>query len=142
MEEAKAADRLGLGCVFVRHPSGRFDDAVLAASRRHPELEVRPPLARDRFLRLLATARLVVTDSGGTQEECMLLRTPVLVARARSERPVVDPRVALVDPSDEVGFARGLHDLVERTANTGGPAVVRREPSAADAVLRAIARTA
>src|SRR5262245_10497555 len=47
---------------------------------------VRPLLYRD-FLSILASAHFVLTDSGGIQEEAPYLGKPVLVARARTERP-------------------------------------------------------
>ena len=47
---------------------------------------VRPLLYRD-FLSIVASAHVVLTDSGGIQEEAPYLGKPVLVARTRTERP-------------------------------------------------------
>ena len=47
-----------------------------------------PPLSYNDFLALLAEARLVVTDSGGVQEEATALSLPCLTLRAETERPV------------------------------------------------------
>ncbi len=58
-----------------------------------PELEglanvlVREPMAYGPFARLLARAHLVLTDSGGLQEEAPALGKPVLVMRETTERP-------------------------------------------------------
>ena len=45
------------------------------------------PLAYDRFVGAMRRAHLIVTDSGGVQEEAPALRKPVLVTREQTERP-------------------------------------------------------
>jgi len=47
---------------------------------------LREPMAYDDFLELFRSADIVVTDSGGIQEEACTLRKPVLIARERTER--------------------------------------------------------
>ncbi len=47
---------------------------------------IAPPLMYAQFARLLANASLVLTDSGGVQEEAPALGVPVLVMRDRTER--------------------------------------------------------
>jgi UDP-N-acetylglucosamine 2-epimerase (non-hydrolysing) len=46
------------------------------------------PLGYLDFLRLMAEARLVLTDSGGIQEETTILKVPCLTLRESTERPV------------------------------------------------------
>ena len=46
------------------------------------------PLGYLDFLRLMAEARLVLTDSGGIQEETTILKVPCLTLRENTERPV------------------------------------------------------
>lgn len=53
-----------------------------------PGVRVLPPLGYLDFLALLASARLVATDSGGVQEEATALDLPCLTLRASTERPV------------------------------------------------------
>ena len=45
------------------------------------------PLDYPHFTRLIGIATLILTDSGGVQEEAPALGTPVLVMRATTERP-------------------------------------------------------
>jgi UDP-N-acetylglucosamine 2-epimerase (non-hydrolysing) len=47
-----------------------------------------PPLDYDEFIALEAEARLVITDSGGLQEETSVLGVPCLTYRSNTERPI------------------------------------------------------
>lgn len=79
-------------------------EAVLgdvAAVHRLPPLEYLP------FVALLGRCHLVVTDSGGIQEEAPGLGKPVLVARDTTERPeAIDAGTALLAGTDGDGIAR------------------------------------
>ncbi len=57
----------------------------LAAMNR---LRVTDPLGYLDFLKLMSEARMVLTDSGGIQEETTILRVPCLTLRENTERPV------------------------------------------------------
>ncbi|CAN5428804.1 UDP-N-acetylglucosamine 2-epimerase (non-hydrolyzing) [soil metagenome] len=52
-----------------------------------PRIIVTPPLPYRELLNLNAHARIVVTDSGGLQEECMIWGTPCVTLRPNTERP-------------------------------------------------------
>lgn len=52
-----------------------------------PNLRLTEPLGYLDFMKLLAHARLVMTDSGGIQEETTVLGVPCLTLRANTERP-------------------------------------------------------
>lgn len=51
-----------------------------------PGVHLLPPLVYPQFLKLLTRAALVLTDSGGVQEECAVLGIPLLIARNVTER--------------------------------------------------------
>jgi len=53
-----------------------------------PGLRLTEPLGYLEFLNLMANARLVLTDSGGIQEETTILGVPCLTLRENTERPV------------------------------------------------------
>jgi UDP-N-acetylglucosamine 2-epimerase (non-hydrolysing) len=53
-----------------------------------PDLRVTEPLGYLEFLNLMANGRLVLTDSGGIQEETTILGVPCLTLRENTERPV------------------------------------------------------
>ena len=54
----------------------------------HFSLQLIEPLGYLDFLKLMAHARVVLTDSGGIQEETTILGTPCLTLRENTERPV------------------------------------------------------
>ena len=73
--------------VFPMHPR----TAAALSSRlggRRLQLTVTEPLGYLDFLGLMADARLVLTDSGGIQEETTVLGVPCLTLRENTERPV------------------------------------------------------
>ncbi len=88
--------KLGLPVLLPLHPRTR------AAADRHglaaalDRLRPLPPVDHRTFLGLARLARLLVSDSGGVQEECTVLKRPLIVVRNSTERP----------ESVEAGFAR------------------------------------
>ncbi len=81
------AGRLEIAYPVHRNP--HVDGPMRARLAGHANLHLLPPLDYPRFLQLLCRARLVLTDSGGVQEEAAALGVPLLVARHTSERPEV-----------------------------------------------------
>jgi UDP-N-acetylglucosamine 2-epimerase (non-hydrolysing) len=80
-----------LPLVFPMHPRTRAaaDAAGLGAlSALSPGLRVIEPLSYRENLGLMAEARLVLTDSGGMQEETSVLDIPCLTLRENTERPI------------------------------------------------------
>jgi UDP-N-acetylglucosamine 2-epimerase (non-hydrolysing) len=73
--------------VFPVHPrtQQRMDQAGIA---HHPQLHLTPPLGYLDFLCLLSKATLVLTDSGGIQEETTALGVSCLTLRTNTERPI------------------------------------------------------
>lgn len=79
------------------HPSPRVRDVLMDRLGSHARVRLTAPLGYTQFVAALDGAALVLTDSGGVQEECAALGKPVLVLRENTERPEgVDWGVALV----------------------------------------------
>ncbi len=75
--------------LFPAHPRTRQAlERVLPARRATARLRVLEPLGYLEFLSLQRRARVVITDSGGVQEETTFLRVPCLTVRENTERPV------------------------------------------------------
>jgi UDP-N-acetylglucosamine 2-epimerase (non-hydrolysing) len=60
----------------------------LAGIHLHDRIKVIEPLGYLAFLGLMARARMVLTDSGGIQEETTVLHVPCLTLRENTERPI------------------------------------------------------
>jgi UDP-N-acetylglucosamine 2-epimerase (non-hydrolysing) len=73
--------------VLPVHPNPRVREALLPAVTGLANVLVVEPLAYGEFARLLDRATIVLTDSGGVQEEAPSLGKPVLVMRDTTERP-------------------------------------------------------
>jgi UDP-N-acetylglucosamine 2-epimerase (non-hydrolysing) len=73
--------------VLPVHPNPRVREALLPAVAGLANVLVVEPLPYGEFARLLDRATIVLTDSGGVQEEAPSLGKPVLVMRDTTERP-------------------------------------------------------
>lgn len=73
--------------VLPAHKNPVVREAVLPAIEAKANVIVTEPLAYGEFTRMLALAHVVLTDSGGVQEEAPSLGKPVLVMRDNTERP-------------------------------------------------------
>ncbi|HEV7604179.1 MAG TPA: UDP-N-acetylglucosamine 2-epimerase (non-hydrolyzing) [Candidatus Limnocylindrales bacterium] len=95
--------------VVPLHPRGRptLEAAGLVGSDR---LRIVDPLGYIDFLSLVRGAALVVTDSGGIQEETTVLGVPCLTVRPNTERPITVTHGTnqLVGPDAVVGLARSI----------------------------------
>lgn len=77
--------------VFPVHPrtAARLRTKSMAQSlKKLPSLKMVPPVGYLDFTHLLNRASLVLTDSGGIQEESTILRVPCITLRENTERPV------------------------------------------------------
>ncbi len=80
-----------LRLVFPVHPRTRKNLEAFGLWERlqqAPGVTVTEPLGYVDFMNLVCTARLVVTDSGGIQEETTYLDIPCLTRRSTTERPI------------------------------------------------------
>jgi UDP-N-acetylglucosamine 2-epimerase (non-hydrolysing) len=72
---------------FPVHPNPSVRDVSFAILGGHPRINLLGPLEYVEFIHLLAKAWLIVSDSGGVQEEAPTLGKPLLVLRENTERP-------------------------------------------------------
>jgi UDP-N-acetylglucosamine 2-epimerase (non-hydrolysing) len=137
---ALAALSRRLPVVFPVHPRTRqrlADFDLLAHTvERAPQLQLVEPLGYLDFLHLLSGARLVLTDSGGLQEETTALDIPCLTLRANTERPITvthgTNRLVGTDPREII---RSAHDALDEPRPSQPPIW---DGQAADRILNAI----
>jgi len=85
-ELATAAQRLPL--VFPIHPRTRRRLAEFGLAGQLGAVRLVEPLGYIEFMSLVCDAKLVITDSGGVQEETTYLGIPCLTVRDTTERPI------------------------------------------------------
>ena len=73
--------------VYPVHLSPVVQEAAHTYLDNHPRIHLIAPLSVDEMHNLMARCYLVMTDSGGLQEEAPALGKPVLVLRRETERP-------------------------------------------------------
>lgn len=84
---ADIASRPDVAVIFPVHPNPHVRPAMEAVLGTLPNVAMIKPLDYPHFVRLLDMCHLVLTDSGGVQEEAPSLGKPVLVMRETTERP-------------------------------------------------------
>ena len=108
---AGVSEALGLPVLAALHPRTQARIAELEPGLTRG-LRVLPPLGYLDFLGLHAEAGLMLTDSGGLQEEACCLRVPCVTLRDNTERPesveVGANRLAGADPARIVEAARAM----------------------------------
>ena len=71
----------------VLHPNPTHSRRMRQMLIGAPSIVVRPPLGHQETIAAMLAARLVLSDSGGLQEEAAALGVPLLILRERTERP-------------------------------------------------------
>ena len=83
----RIAARPDVAIVFPVHPNPNVRKVMDSALAGLDNVALIEPLDYPHFARLLALAEIMLTDSGGVQEEAPALGKPVLVMRETTERP-------------------------------------------------------
>lgn len=81
------AQRPDVAVVFPVHPNPNVRSVMDAELAGLANVALIDPLDYPHFVRLMALSHLILTDSGGVQEEAPSLGKPVLVMRETTERP-------------------------------------------------------
>jgi len=106
--------------VYPVHPNPNVRSAAKAQLGGHPRIELVEPLDYFAFVELMRRATLILTDSGGVQEEAPALGKPVLVLRDTTERPEAlacgSSRLVGTDTSTILEEVSVLLDMPDRLA--------------------------
>ncbi|MEO0448506.1 MAG: UDP-N-acetylglucosamine 2-epimerase (non-hydrolyzing), partial [Verrucomicrobiota bacterium] len=103
--------------IFPVHPNPNVRRISQEVFGGVPNAHLVEPMIYPDFIRLLSHAWLIVSDSGGVQEEAPTLETPLLVIRENTERPeaIACGAAKLIGESPET-----LREHLEEIARTGG----------------------
>ena len=121
------ADRGDIQIIYPVHPNPNVAAPVRRNLAGHPRILLIEPLDYISFIDLARRAYLLLTDSGGIQEEGPSLGKPVLVMREKTERPeaveagtaelvgtdvrkIVEAAVRLLDNAGEYERRRRIHN--------------------------------
>ena len=104
--------------VFPVHRNPRVRQVVAQELGQVPRVHLIDPLEYEPFVNLMARCYLVLTDSGGIQEEAPSLGKPVLVLRDTTERPeaVAAGTVQLVGTARDAVYAETRRLLTDAAA--------------------------
>jgi len=119
-----------LKVVYPVHMNPLVEHAARSEIGRHPRIRLIPPLDVVPFHNFLARSYLILTDSGGIQEEAPSLGKPVLVLRDTTERPegVAAGTLKLVGTGEEAVFEgfkqlitdKAVYDAMSKASNPYG----------------------
>lgn len=141
---ADVAKRPDVAVIFPVHPNPQVRPAVEIALSGFENVALIRPLNYPHFVRLMGMAELVLTDSGGVQEEAPALGKPVLVMREITERPEgVAAGAALLVGTDHRRIVAEVFRLLDDKAAYAGMALARNpygDGRAAERIARIVAR--
>jgi UDP-N-acetylglucosamine 2-epimerase (non-hydrolysing) len=109
-----------LPVVLPLHPRTRGNIEKFGLTAKLDGLHILPPLGYLDMLGLMRDAKLVLTDSGGIQEETTALGVPCLTLRENTERPItiVEGTNTLVGP-DPDAIRNAFNDVMTNGGKTG-----------------------
>ncbi|GAY21677.1 MULTISPECIES: non-hydrolyzing UDP-N-acetylglucosamine 2-epimerase [Sphingobium] len=114
---AEIAARPDVAVIFPVHPNPHVRPVMDTVLGSLPNVAMIEPLDYPHFVRLLHLCHLVLTDSGGVQEEAPSLGKPVLVMRETTERPEgVTAGTAKLVGTDRIKIVRSVFALLDDEA--------------------------
>ena len=104
--------------VVPMHRNPNVREVLTSILGGHPRIELIEPPEYDKFVKLMQRSTIILSDSGGVQEEAPAFGIPVLVLRDTTERPegVHAGTAKLVGTSEEVIFGEADRLLSEPAA--------------------------
>ncbi len=102
-----------LPVIFPVHPRTKknIENFEMSLNGR---LQIIDPIGYLDFLKLMFSAKVVLTDSGGVQEETTILKVPCLTLRENTERPVtIDVGLNTVVGTDPVSILKIFYQVVK-----------------------------
>ena len=131
-----------LPVVFSVHPRTRERILAMGFRAAGTDLRLIEPLGYVDFLRLYSVAALVVTDSGGLQEETTYLGVPCLTLRPNTERPItITHGTNRLVASNRDAIVREARSCLRTAAKNSRVALPLWDGRAADRIVDALLRS-
>lgn len=113
----------GARVIFPAHPNPLVSRPVEHICGRHSQICIVEPLDYASSLHLIKNSTLIISDSGGIQEEACSMGVPIVICRSETERPeVVDYGLGkLVSDNEDLIVESALKWLAERPKVDAGP---------------------
>ena len=108
--------------IFPMHPRTRamIEKFGLSKMLDEPEILLLPPMGYLEMLGLMKDARVVLTDSGGIQEETTALGVPCITLRNNTERPItVDEGTNTIVGQDPIKILEAFDDIMRSGGKAG-----------------------
>lgn len=117
-----------LQVLYPVHPNPNVLEPARQALSGHPRIHLTEPLGYLDLVKALSRARLILTDSGGIQEEAPTFGVPVLVLREVTERPEgVEAGVARLVGTRKKSILTATDEILESEA-VGGSGLIPSNP--------------
>jgi UDP-N-acetylglucosamine 2-epimerase (non-hydrolysing) len=111
--------------VFPMHPrtyKNLISSGLMKKIQYLPNMLILKPLGYLDFLKLMSESKLVITDSGGIQEETTILRIPCLTIRENTERPItITEGTNILVGTDANRILRGYRESLNMAKSNSRP---------------------
>ncbi len=113
----ESLERHGLVAIFPVHP--RTNKQIIANNIKLPsKMKLIEPLGYLDFLRLHSGATIMLTDSGGVQEEACIMHVPCVTVRENTERPeTIDIGANLLGRTDPKSIVHAVDHMLKAPKN-------------------------
>jgi len=102
--------------IFPVHPNPNVKNTVTKWLKNIDNVYLLKPLDYPRFVYLLSRAYLILTDSGGVQEEAGVLGKPLLILRKFTERPeIIESGLGVLVGRDKRRIIKGVERLMNNS---------------------------
>lgn len=135
----RLADRGGVHITLPLHPNPYVRGIIEGELRDRPSVQLTEPFSYREMIARMATADLILSDSGGVQEEAPALGVPLLIARDVTERPeAVTCGCAILAGTDADNVLREITRLIDDRDALAAMAIPRFPFGRGDAAERIV----
>lgn len=102
--------------VFIEHPNPNVRKSIQESELEATRIKIMSPIPYLDFIKIFESCALLITDSGGLQEEATVLGIPTVILREKTERiSALDPSRSKLSPPDGSELVTDSLDLMNRS---------------------------